>query len=255
MSKQQEIYLGSVCLDRNRWGSREPSFLVSEWLPRFKDDGFDGVELWEFHFLNADQAERDRLVAEAASIAMYNTYVGFEDEAAEAREKNADAIRQLAPSGVKYNVGGDPNRLDEYRRNLLAWADQLPESWRLLCECHCGSVLEEMDPAAAFHADLDPARFGAIVHVPGDAEGVEGWMNALGSRVTHLHVQLRGPESDPSVPENYDRLAAAFAMAREHGFSGSVALEFTRGIGRDEDIETIYANACVDLACCRKALG
>lgn len=249
------IYLCTVCLERNRWGSRHPSFRVSEWLPRFKADGFDGIELWEFHFLSADVAEQARLADAAADVAIFNSYVGFADGDAEARGRSADAIARLSPSAVKYNLGGDAGRLDEYRRNLLAWADRLPRSCRLLCECHSGTVLERIEDAAVFFEDFDPERFGIIVHMGGDPAGLEPWFSAFGRRVQHLHLQLRGPETDPGVPANRERLDACVAVVKAHGYDGSAAIEFTRGIGRAEEIETLYANACVDLAYCRKALA
>ncbi|MDP6491657.1 MAG: hypothetical protein QGH42_10420 [Kiritimatiellia bacterium] len=225
---------------------------MSAWLSRFARDGFDGVELWEFHFLPAEKAEQERLVTAASSVAIYNSYVGFADEEAEARAAAAEAITRLQPRGVKYNLGGDASKRDEYRRNLLAWADALPADCRLLCECHGGTILEQAEDAAAFFADLDPARFGVVVHVSGDAAGTEKWFSELNGRVQHLHVQMRGPESDPSVAANRPALDAGFAVVKAHGYTGSVAIEFSRGIGRDEDIEEIYTNACTDLAYVRQ---
>jgi sugar phosphate isomerase/epimerase len=239
MKTDAPIYMSTVALDPTRWGRREPSFDVSEWLPRFEADGFDGVELWEYHYQLADPTEQARLAAAAESIFVY---------------KAAEAIRQLCPTAVKYNLGGDADRLDEYRRNLLAWADILPASCRLLCECHPGTVLEELDRAVAFFTDLDPARFGVIAHLSGDAAETAAWFSAFNGRVQHLHIQMRGPESDPTEPANREPFDACFDVVKGHGFAGSVAIEFSRGIGRDEDIENIYKNACVDMAYCRTAL-
>ncbi len=254
MDTKREIYIGTVALDRNRWGSRVPSLRVSDWLGRFETDGFDGVELWEFHYLAADEAEQARLEA-AAPFAIYNSYVGFADTDAEARAQAAEAVARLKVSAVKYNLGGDAAKRDEYRRNLLAWADALPADCRLLNECHVGSILEEVENAAAFFADLDPVRFGIVAHVSGDAAGAEKWFSEFNGRVQHLHVQLRGTESDPAVAANRPALDAGFAAVKAHGFTGSVAIEFSRGIGRDEDIEEIYKNACTDLAYIRQALS
>lgn len=255
MNGRGDIYISTVALERTRWGRRQASFAVSEWLPRFARDGFDGVELWEFHYLAADEAEQARLAAASDAIAVYNSYVGFGDEDAEARGRAADAIARLRPAAIKYNLGGDATRRDEYRRNLLTWADQLPAACRLLCECHPGTVLEQVEDAVAFFADLDPARFGVIAHVSGSAASTAGWFAGFDGRVQHLHVQLRGPESDPTLPANRAPLDACFEVVKTHGFKGSAAIEFTRGIGRDEDMETIYMNACTDLAYCRKALA
>lgn len=249
-----DLYIGTVCLERTRWGRREASFRVSEWLPRFKADGFDGIELWENHFLRADADEQARLVASAAPIAVYNSYVGFADSDAEARVKAAEAIAKLGARAVKYNLGAEAARLDEYRRNLLAWVDALPASCHLLCECHPGTVLEPMESAAAFIAELDPARFGIIVHLSGDPEGVERWFSAMGPRIRHLHLQMRGPETDMTVAANRPPFDAAFDVVKRHGFSGSLTIEFTRGIGKAEEIETLYANACADREYCRGKL-
>jgi len=253
-SNHKNIYIGTVCLDPTRWGSRQPSLAVSDWLERFRGDGFDGVELWEFHFTAAGEAERDRLVAAATPLAIYNSYVGFADDDAAARSIAVGAIARLRAQAVKYNLGPDAAKLGEYRRNLLAWAEQLPDSCRLLCECHPGTVLEKVDDAAAFFADLDPARFGVIVHVMGDADGIKPWFAGLHGRIDHLHVQMRDPGTDPTVPENRPPFDACFDVVKAGGFQGSATIEFSRGIGKDEDTETIYRNACADLAYCREAL-
>lgn len=255
MDGRGKIYLATVCLERNRWGSRAPSFAVSDWLPRIAADGFDGIELWENHFLTADNAEQARLAAGASPVAVYNSYAGFEDGAAEARRKAAEAVRQLGALAVKYNLGGDAARRAEYRRNLLAWAGQLPPACRLLCECHSGTALERPEEAAAFFADLAPGRFGVIAHVCGDPEPVEQWLAALDGRVHHLHVQMRETAPDPAVPAGRAQWDACFEAARAHGFAGSAAIEFTRGIGPDERMETLYANARTALAFCRERLA
>ncbi len=254
MEVHPKIFIGTVCLERNRWSTKQPSYRVSDWLPRFKADGFDGVELWENHFALAD-AEEQRRLSEAGVIAVYNTYAGFADEDAEARERAAEAIARLAAPAAKYNVGKHSERLAEYRRNLLAWAERLPADCRLLCECHPGTALEQPPAAAEFFAGLDPARFGIIVHITGKDDRPELWFEALPSRVHHLHVQLRDAAADPAVPAHRERLAAIFDGIRARGFNGTATIEFTRGIGPREDLETLYANARTDLAWCRERLG
>lgn len=249
-----DIYLATVCLDRNRWGSRKPSFEVSRWISRFEKDGFDGVELWEFHYLEAGLAEQERLV-DAAYVAVYNSYVGFADADVEARQQAATAIAALRPASVKYNLGADPSKLAEYRRNLLQWSDALPADCRLMCECHSGTVLEAVDEAVAFFSDLDADRFGVIAHVNGESRGASPWLDAFGSRVGHLHVQLRQPDFDPGDAGGRQGVDEAFGCVVAAGFNGSVSVEFTRGIGRDEDIENLYANACADLGYLRMILA
>jgi len=255
MSAKNSFYIGTVCLERNRWGSRVPSFAVSEWLPRFTADGFDGVELWENHYLAADDNEKAELVRGSSAIEIFNSYAKFDDESNETRAKAALAAAELDVAAVKYNLGPDRAKIDEYRRNLIDWAGRLPDSCRLLCECHQGTVLEKVVDAAAFFADLDPVRFGVIVHVSAGAQGQLGvWMKAFGARVQHLHVQMRGPESDPQIPAARENLDSSFGVIKSNRFAGSVAMEFTRGIGREEDIEVIYANVRRDLAYCMEVL-
>ena len=190
------VYLATVCLERNRWGSRKPSFQVSHWLPRLAADGFDSVELWENHYLAADADEQARLRAAAGGIAVFNSYAGLGDGDADGQQRRraTEAVLGLRAAAVKYNLGGDPRHLGAYRRNLLAWADDLPSACRLLCECHPGTVLEDPGEAAAFFADLDASRFGVIAHACGEAAEVEPWLTALGPRLRHLHLQLRQPE-------------------------------------------------------------
>ena len=108
-----------------------------------------------------------------------------------------------------------------------------------------------MDAAVDHFRDLDPARHGAIAHISGDPEALQTWFSALGPRTAHLHLQARDPQSAPSTPRGKETLRAAFAVLRDHDFQGTMSLEFTRGIGRDEQIEEIYANACTDLSVMR----
>ena len=62
-TRRHQCYIATVCLDRNRWGTREPSFAVSDYLDRFASDGFDGIELWEYHYTRSSDAEKERLVS------------------------------------------------------------------------------------------------------------------------------------------------------------------------------------------------
>ena len=247
MSGTNRILIATVCLERNRWGNRQPSFAVSEWLPRFVAEGFDGIELWAPHYRAAAGAEQARL-EQAAPLAIYNSYVGFDDADAAARADEAAAITRLRAAAVKYNVGNDREFLPVYQANVLEWAEQLPSDCRLLCECHPGTALEQPEVAAPFMRALPPERFGAIVHVRGgEAEALARWFELLGERVQHLHVQFRGDDSDPSCADHRAALDPNLAVLREHRFAGTLTVEFTRGIGPDEDIEVVYANACADL--------
>ncbi len=250
-----DIYMATVCLEKNRWGSRQPSFRVSEWVDRFRGDGYDGIELWEFHYTSADAEEQRALRKKRDFIAMYNTYIGFCDEEQAGMKQAADAIKELDVSAVKYNLGHAPEKLEQYRRNLINWSEQIPPGCRLLCECHCGTVLEDVNNAKAFFADLDPERFGIIVHPMGDPSSLKSWIDAFPSRIAHLHIQMRDEKCNPMIDSCRPQFDDCCRILMENNYAGSLAIEFSRGIGRDEDIETIYSNACDDMAYCRSRLG
>lgn len=255
MQIRNRILIGTVCLERNRWSSRQPSFTVSEWLPRFAGDGFDGVELWGFHYHKVDAAEQARL-QDAGPIDVFNSYVGFDDEATDALLNEADAVSCLKARAVKYNVGRQVAALPGYRDKLLSWADMLPADCRLLCECHPGTALEEPEQAASFFTGMDADRFGIIIHVGNvNADSVSRWFELHDSRIQHVHVQFRRDEDDPATPAGRAALSGSLQIVKDHGFVGSLTLEFTRGIGRDEDIEVIYANACSDMKILRDVLA
>ncbi len=250
----QEIYIATVALERTRWGRKECSFCVSEWLGRFAADGFDGVELWENHYLLADSEEQRRL-AESGQIVIYNSYVGFDDDSADARATAAEAIARISPRGVKYNFGHKQELTEEYARNLMGWEKQIPERCVLLCECHGGTVLETIEAARTVFDPLDPDRFGLMVHCSSGASDSAKWLEVFGDRVKHIHVQLRDAESDPSTTEGGAGLRQGLSGLFAAGFRGSISVEFTRGIGKDEDIEVLYKNACTDLREIRAIMG
>ena len=72
------VYLATIALEKNRWTTRQPSYAVSDFLPRLRNDGFDGIELWENHFLLADAQEQRRL-ADSGIPLIFNTYTRFDE--------------------------------------------------------------------------------------------------------------------------------------------------------------------------------
>lgn len=248
-------YLATVGLERNRWGSRDPSIRVSEWIDRVLKDGFDGLELWSYHYLRADEAEQERLIARQDAIAVYNSYVGFDDDSAEQRTIEADAIAKLGTTDVKYNLGHHTEQLAAYKRNLLAWAETLPAATRLICECHQGSAVDTVESSQAFFGDLDPEKFVILVHPLGDPQAAKPWFDAFGSRIVELHIQLRPPEADPDVPACREGLDRSVELVKSYHLPLNIVLEFTRGIKRDEDTEEIYANFLKDLAYFKAQFG
>lgn len=248
------IYIGTILLERNRWApGKVPTYLVSQWLERFRTAGFDGIELWENHAALCPEDERVRLEALAAPVAVFNSYAGF-DTAGEVQRRLAAAMAvRLRAQAVKFNMGPDPGMRVPYVQAALEWRTLFPAHVRLLCECHPGTVMEEPQAAAEVFAQCD--GFEAIVHpFTWDLERLAAWFRLLGPKITHAHVQLRTRDDlflrldrDPGY------VREALAVMREGGFRGSFTLEFAEGTrSASENMEELFSAVLADLAFLRE---
>ncbi|MCS7462197.1 sugar phosphate isomerase/epimerase [Paenibacillus doosanensis] len=252
--KTGEIYMGTILLEQNRWtADKEPSYRVSDWLPRWRRDGFDGVELWENHAARCEEQELARLERSELPIAVYNSYISFADGAEEQRAEAARLIRRLGARAVKFNFGREPEKLQTYIRNWNEWTRLLPADCRLLCECHPGTVMEEPQAAAAALLAMD--RCEAIVHPFHSLGPLADWFRRLGSSITHAHVQYRlSGQTFQRLNRNPAHIAGILKEMREAGFRGSFTLEFAEGTGQGEQREQLYEAALDDLSLLRQQL-
>ncbi|MDF2960273.1 MAG: hypothetical protein K0S39_2008 [Paenibacillus sp.] len=251
-----DIYFGSILLERNRWSpGKQPSYLVSDWMPKLKNDGFDGIELWENHAILSSNEELDRLSSPLLPVSVFNSYISFEDgeEEQRRREQAARYIRQLGAKAVKFNFGREPERLEVYIRNWKQWEQLLPADCRILCECHPNTVLEEPQAAAAAFKLMGADRCEAIVHPFHSLGPLGDWFTHLGSFITHAHVQYRNSanaflrlSSNPAEVEEH------LAAMKKAGFKGSFTLEFAQGTGPDETQNALYEAAFDDLSLLRQ---
>lgn len=251
------IYLGTILLEKNRWARpKTPSYRVSDWLGRFAEAGFDGIELWEYHATLAAPGELEALAAAPLPVAVFNTYCGFEDVAEPQRRTAVEIATAVGAGGVKFNVGREPARREEYLRNLRAWAEAFDPGVRLLCECHGGTILETPAAAAEFFDEAGAGRFEAIVHCfAQEPDRLAGWFDQLGPAVTHAHVALRGEQGAIRLSGAPERVRRAVALMRRRGYAGSFTLEFTEGTAApDEDIDALWQAALDDLRFLREAL-
>lgn len=245
----KKVYLGSIALERNRWEpGRIPTYLVSDFAQRAKDDGFDGIELWQYHYLSADARERKKLLDLEISF-IFNSYLSLADGVTDAVKDTAEAICQLRAEAVKYNFGPsqpehDPLELQKQTDTLLRFADMLPENVKLLCECHAGSIGEDPARMAEIFAKLDE-RFGAIIHLMTPMDFAKQCFDCYGDRICHIHSSYALPDL------GFQCLAGAEAAVREHyqyyisrGFKGTVTVEFTQDASSPEQY---YYNALKDL--------
>ena len=252
------IYLGSILLEPNRWSEkREPSYNVSEWIERIRAAGFDGIELWENHYYMADLAERTALESSAPFIDIFNSYTGFSAEFGESRRMTAEAVQKLQSKGVKFNIGNNPDDWDLYMETVLDWGDELPDGTRALCECHPDTLVETPEGAAKAFARWSDHRFEAIVHpFNNDESKLKAWFEALGSRITHLLMQMREEENFEMlcrIEDRAEKARNAFKIMKDFGFKGTITVEFAKGTRTENDTaEYLFENACADLAFIRE---
>ncbi len=256
MDYTDEIYIASVLLEPNRHKPPKlPSFELSSWLKCFKEDGFDGVEIWENHALKCSEKEKIALI-NSTDLAIFGSYCGFDPDAADSREAAAEFVKAAGINRIKYNVGKNPGSWKEYRTTLLAWAESLPADVRLLCECHPGTIIEEPEAAKEFFSGLPSEKFGIIVHPLRRDAMLEKWMALFGSQVCHVHLQLRNSggmvlplSSDPVF------LAERINLMKRYNFKGSFSLEFTEGMNQEgETVEDNYRRSLADLAVLKSVL-
>ncbi|MDQ1911727.1 hypothetical protein RAC89_15090 [Paenibacillus sp. GD4] len=242
-----QINIGTVLLEKNRWGSRLPSFRVSEWIDRFHADRFDGIELWENHAMLCGEEELELLRKYGAPIEVFNSYASFDEEGAAHRQAAAKLIRALSARGVKYNLGKQASEMETYLDNLYRWAEQLPEDFRLLCECHPGTVMEDPAFAEKVFRQFKDTRFQAIVHFPSTPEQLDEWFGRLGGTISHIHVQLRNTQNEcvklESDPERVDQ---GIEILAKYNYRGTFTIEFTEGVSSHENKEELYHAAVAD---------
>ena len=246
-----QIYLGSVLLEANRWTKDcIPTFCVSAWTKRCAAAGFDGIELWENHFALAGAAERAALRTAPLPIAIFNSYAPLTPGGESVRKQTAACVRESGAHAMKFNVGASPENLGSELRTARNWAATMP-GVVLLCECHPGTAMEDAATAAAALAEYP--EIGVIVH-PCSRADLPDWLRRCGPRIRHAHVQVVDAQRRRwRLCDQPALVRERLAMLREGGFSGSLTIEFTAGVGvAPENREALFAAACDDLAFLRE---
>lgn len=249
-----QIYLGTVLLEKNRWArERVPSLAISEWLPRIAAAGFDGLELWQNHALLADDEERERLRQSPAPVKIFNSYARCEHESGDERTRSAECARFFGAEGMKFNFGRDLDRHEEYVRSVKAWRAELPARFRFLCECHGGTTVQEPRAAAEALRRSVGEDYEVIVHGFGGAdEDLKRAFAIHEGHITHVHANL-SPQGPPCEAEVRRRVEL---LRHDLGFRGSFTLEFTEGVKDPEQTaETWFRHAVRDLELLRAVLG
>lgn len=258
LAGDKSIYIGTVLMELNRWSSRIPSFLVSDWIERFKKDGFDGIELWENHALMTSPDEFKKLEYSKLPIAIYNSYANFDDsvEAKQKREKAAEAAKRLNTAGVKYNFANEASMLDTYIKNFMEWKESFPKNCRLLCECHPDTVMEVPETAKRVFEIFDDERCQAIIHPFSNLKKTEEWFKVLGSKITHAHISIYNDKwQGMRLKDNQRLVEEGLRIMEAYDFKGTYTIEFTEGIrAEDENINSLYSCAVDDLRYLRERI-
>jgi sugar phosphate isomerase/epimerase len=253
MSNIPPVYLNTVLPEMNRWSRndlQDLTFTMSEWAQRIADDGFDGVELWQFHATEVDEEEVEKIRTGPCPVKIFNAYCSTEPEEAEARKKIAELALSLGATGMKYNSGKDVDRHPLYVESLREWRKMFPDDFRLMRECHRGSTMADTELANKTLDELGRDSFGMIIHgMDNDLDTLNERFGAYGDRIQHIHGNLskNGPMSDEDALERIKLLDSL-------GFKGTFSIEFTQGMRDGLTQEELYANAVRDLKTLRKAL-
>jgi sugar phosphate isomerase/epimerase len=251
------ILFATVLMERNRWtADKQPTVAVSDWLADLARAGFDGIELWQNHAVAASEQERDALSTSPVPITIFNSYVAFTDVDAEGRTRVADLVRRFNCRAVKFNLS---SRLETRAQEVVEarrWFASMPDVTPL-CECHPGTSVEHSAAAAAAFADWPELR--VIVHpFFFSAETLQGWFDAFGPRISHCHVQIRQPGSNgifTRLDEQIEPVTDQTRRVLRNGFTGSWAIEFTKGVCTPDDSPApLVAAAIQDLHTLRNLL-
>lgn len=254
MGAEQQIYFGTILLERNRWGKgdRHPSFLVSDWTERIAGDGFDGLELWENHALLADMDEREGLRSGPCPVVLLNSYAGCENEDLAARQQTAQLASFFDAGGMKFNFGKFPERQDLYIDNVKAWSEMFKPGYRMLSENHRGTTTADAKLAADTYERLEGVNIGGIIHFDDAEEVYRQRFGCYGRYLTHIHCKL---SSDDGLVMSEDAVRHRLNLLREFGFNGTFTIEFTEGMRvAGVTIDELYRNAVRDLHLLRGCL-
>ncbi|GGC98424.1 sugar phosphate isomerase/epimerase family protein [Pontibacillus salipaludis] len=243
-----KILLNTVLLEKNRWKDGQiPSIQVSEWIPAIKENGFDGLEIWQNHLLKASGEEQARLRQGKLPIEVFNSYIKFEDGHEDERAKVVDLVTEIQCKAVKFNLGHSMVYKSKYITHVKELLNQLPHFCELRCECHPGTVMEDPETAYQVFDQIGSNRVKAIIHPFHDQVNIERWFQHLGSSITHAHVSLYRNQLFHLLSSDESFVRKRITKLHELQFKGSYSIEFTAGVAiGDENTDQVFTNASED---------
>lgn len=244
-----EIYLGTICMEKNRWAEgRNPTYAVSDYVKKAIDDGFYGMELWQYHYTLATEEEREKLKASGIPF-VFNTYISFEKRDDETFKLIGDAVKALGAKAIKYNLGplnAENINISAQIENLKRFAEYLPPDVKLLSECHGNTVMEEPEMAAEILSKLDKERYGAMIHLKTELDFADRCYAAYGDRIWHIHcANYKGWDIGfVHINDGTDFAESYINYHKSKGFNGSFTIEF---VNFEDTPEAHYKNAVNDM--------
>jgi hypothetical protein len=246
-----QLLLGTIALEKERWNRASPPHLaLAFWLPRIAATGFDGLELWERHFLEIP----GELPGATVPVVILNGYTTWGATEADelARARTLSAVQALHPRAVKFNFGPPSADAQAEIAAIQAWASLLPQPTQLLCECHPRTLAEDPHQAARLLDQLGTVAGcepGAIIHFSsGSLETLRHWLNHLGPRICHVHLAGRDHSGKLIALRNVKDHPQRFRILQQHPVSLSYTIEFAAGsCHRAETPEITWQAVCGDV--------
>lgn len=253
----KKIYLGTVSMEKNRWEpGRVPTFNVSDFIDKALADGFDGIELWEYHYTKASDEEKAKLAASGVPF-IFNSYLSFVERNEEAFKEIAEAVKTLGATAIKFNLG--PSWVEEIDvpsqiENLKYFASLLPENVKLLCECHGNTVMEVPEDAGKVFDELDKERFGAIIHLATENDFIDRCYASYGERLCHMHCAYtteneKGEKEFSAMDDGTGFVEDKINYYIGKGFDGTLTIEFVKF---EDTAEAHYKHAVENMKYLRK---
>lgn len=260
---EPRVLLGTVNIEPNRWGlavhGGQPVSLPKDWVPLLEDAEFDGLELWERHARSVDDEDLAALDGAPVPVVVFNSYASWDPDSDDHRNKAARWVERFGATGVKFNVGADPELEAAFVARLTRFDAAVPAGVRLICECHRNTLAETPSVALRMLESVGGVdRLQATVHLnPSFDPGLVESLDVLGDRVTHVHVQMQTVEPDVGPEELAEQIADQVQVIRDRGAPQTWTIEFSHGVGTDrhDSVDWILPNAIRDAAAVRLALG
>ena len=247
----KEIYLGTISMEKNRWeNGRIPTFNVSDFIDRIISDGFDGIELWQYHYTSASDEEKAKLASSGIPF-IFNSYISFVERNDEIYKEIGNAVKELDAKTIKFNLGlSSDNNIDIATQveNLKRFAEFLPNDVKLLSECHANTIMEIPEEAGEIFAKLDKERYGAIIHLSYGKDFIDRCYAAYGDRITHIHCSYLDADIEEidfkPLDDPTGNVKDKLNYFINKGFNGTLNVEFVKF---EDTAEAHYIHAVEDM--------